>query len=68
MSAEDAPDPADRLEAALERIGLAARAVTALPRPAAHGTTQTDTEAGAQIVARLDALIADLRSVLGTQV
>jgi len=70
MSAEGALDPAVRLEAALDRIAQAtdrnwiARTGVALLQPAPRVTTPAE----ADIVARLDALIADLRSVLGTHI
>jgi hypothetical protein len=69
-----AHDDAQRLEAALDRIARAAAhaqqaAVTAqretgLHAPSPHATTSPD---NADVAARIDALIADIRGVLGTQ-
>ena len=75
MAAEGALDPAERLEAALERIVRAAHARgiqatpvhTALPQAPTRVTTPEEMEQGVDILSRLDALIAELRSVLGTQ-
>jgi hypothetical protein len=69
MSGQDGQDEAARLEAALDRIGRAA----ARPRPAAlhEAAPRATTPASAapqtaELAARLDSLIADLRAVLGT--
>jgi septal ring factor EnvC (AmiA/AmiB activator) len=69
-----AHDEAERLEAALERIAraaahaqhaaAAARQHTGLHTQVPHATTSPDT---AEVAARIDALIADIRGVLGTQ-
>lgn len=69
-----AHDEAARLEAALERIARAAAqarqaAASAqqqpgLHAPSPHATTSRET---ADVSARIDALIADIRGVLGTQ-
>jgi hypothetical protein len=75
MAAEGAPDPAERLEAALERIVRAAHAREiqatpvhpALPQAPTRVTTPEEMGQGVDILSRLDALIAELRSVLGTQ-
>jgi hypothetical protein len=69
MSGHNAPDDAGRLEAALDRI---ARAATRRPPPglragAALATSPAETGPASEVAARLDALIADLRAVLGTQ-
>jgi hypothetical protein len=75
MAAEGALDPAERLEAALERIVRAAQmreiqaapVHAALPQAPTRVTTPEEMEPGVDILSRLDALIAELRSVLGTQ-
>jgi hypothetical protein len=69
-----AHDEAARLEAALDRIAraaaqaqheaAAAQQQTGLHPPAPHATTPPET---AELSARIDALIADIRGVLGTQ-
>ncbi|MEJ0047408.1 MAG: hypothetical protein WDN04_15815 [Rhodospirillales bacterium] len=69
MSGTAGPDEAARLEVALDRIARAARR----PPPAAlHSapplaTTPAEAAPSSEVAARLDALIADLRAVLGTQ-
>jgi hypothetical protein len=83
MSGHPVPDEAARLEAALERIARAATHAQQAREHAApaqvapmdrglpdHGPHATNSEAAAEtaaVAARLDALIADLRAVLGTQ-
>lgn len=67
-------DDAARLESALERIARAATQAqhaataaaqqTGLHTPSPHATTAPDT---GDLAARLDALIANIRGVLGTQ-
>ena len=69
-----AEEEAARLEAALDRIARAASAArqrqaaappeSGLHAPAPHATTAPDTM---DMAARIDALIAEIRSVLGTQ-
>jgi len=76
MPGDSVPDEAARLEAALERISRAAAQAKAAPPPAARDTALRDAAAqvttsaslphGAEIAARLDGLIAELRGVLGT--
>jgi hypothetical protein len=65
MSGQTGPDDAARLAAALDRIArVAARpARTALQDGQEEATTASPR--GPEIAARLDGLIADLRSVLG---
>ncbi len=68
-----AHDEAERLEAALERIARAAAQAkhaaasaqqhTGLHTASPHATTAPET---ADVVVRIDALIADIRGVLGT--
>ncbi len=67
--AELSDDPADaavRLEAALERIARSAReAQTRIPQPPAQAAALPDE--GVEIAARLDDLIARLRTALGSR-
>jgi hypothetical protein len=72
MPGDSVPDEAARLEAALTRIGrAAAQAKAAMPDAALHDasvqvTTPASVPHAAEIAARLDGLIAELRGVLGT--
>jgi hypothetical protein len=68
MSGQKGPEEAARLEAALDRIARAAalQAKTALQR--SHEQATSTVPSGSEIAARLDGLIADLRSVLGTEI
>jgi hypothetical protein len=73
MPGDSVPDEAARLEAALERISRAAAQAKAAAAPdaALHDasvqvTTPASLPHGAEIAARLDGLIAELRGVLGT--
>ncbi len=59
---EHGADEAARLEAALERIARAAGGLRPLPDSPPTHANATDARI---LAARLDALIADLRSVLG---
>ena len=75
MPGQTAPDDAARLEVALERIARAAAhaqdaatRAASLPEPAPRATTPPAAAVPEGVTARLDALIADLRAVLGTQV
>jgi hypothetical protein len=78
MPGDSVPDEAARLEAALERISRAAAQAKSVPPPPAHdaalhdASVQVTTPAflphSAEIAARLDGLIAELRGVLGTDV
>jgi hypothetical protein len=69
MSGHNVPDDAGRLEAALERIARAAgrRPSPGLRASAALATSPAEAGPASEVAARLDALIADLRAVLGTQ-
>jgi hypothetical protein len=69
MSGQNAPDDAGRLEAALDRIARAAahRPAQALRAGSPIATSPADAASTGEVAARLDALIADLRVVLGTQ-
>jgi hypothetical protein len=60
--AENGADEAARLEAALERIAHAAGGSRTAPEAPPRRAAAVDTRV---LAARLDALIADLRSVLG---
>jgi hypothetical protein len=69
MSGQNAPDDAGRLEAALDRIARAAAhsPTQALRASSPLATSPADAVPTVEVAARLDALIADLRAVLGTQ-
>jgi hypothetical protein len=70
MSGHSRLDEAARLEVALARIAKAAAHRPALQEAAAHGTSpgpQDKTVDTAEIAARLDGLIAELRILLGPQ-
>ena len=65
MSGQKGPDEAARLEAALDRIARAAARPIKTALQAGHEHVTTALPPGPEIAARLDGLIADLRSVLG---
>jgi len=69
MSGHNAADEAGRLEAALDRIARAAsrRPTPALRSSAPLATSPAEAAPAHEVATRLDALIADLRAVLGTQ-
>jgi len=69
MSGHNAPDDAGRLESALDRISRAAsrRPPPGLRATAALATSPAEAGPASEVATRLDALIADLRAVLGTQ-
>ena len=69
MSGHNAADDSGRLEAALDRIARAAtrRANAGLRAGAAVATSPAEAAPAGEVATRLDALIADLRAVLGTQ-
>jgi hypothetical protein len=71
MSGQNGPDEAARLEQALARIARAAArrpvaaGADALHGAAARATSQGGSQDTAEIAARLDGLIAELRALLG---